>query len=134
MSEFVKVDEELGLVFGFAIVCKTGGKDYYDLHNDHIPEESMMRAATDFMLKSRMAGDMHERDQEDAPVAKGNVVFAFPLTTDVAKSLDINTDTTGLLIAMKPDDPEILGKFKSGVYTGFSIGGSYVENEDTFDE
>lgn len=134
MSEFVKVDEELGLVFGFAIICQKNGEDYYDLHNDHIPEDSMLKAATDFMLHSRMAGDMHERDSDDQAVAKGTVVFAFPLTSDVAKSLDIETETTGLLIAMKPSDPEILDKFKSGKYTGFSIGGSYGECEDSFDD
>lgn len=133
-TNFVKVDDGLGLVFGFAIICKKDGEDYYDLHDDHAPEESMLEAATDFMLKSRVAGDMHERDDEDNPVAAGNVVFAFPLTTDIAKSLNITTNTTGLLIAMKPDDPKVLEKFKSGEYTGFSIGGSYVENEDSYDD
>ena len=128
-ENFIKVDEELGLVFGFAIVCKIDGEDYYDLHGDHIPEESMLKAATDFMMHSRVAGDMHERDEQNAPVEKGSVVFAFPLTEEVAKSLNIATAQTGLLIAMKPSDPEVLDKFKSGKYTGFSIGGSYGETE-----
>ena len=129
MDEFVKVDEELGLVFGFAIVCKTGGEDYYDLHNDYIQEDSMLKAATDFMLHSRMAGDMHGRSGDD-PIPDGTVVFAYPLTTEVAKSLDIQTNQTGLLIDLKPSQ-EVLDKFKSGEYKGFSIGGSYIENEDT---
>lgn len=127
-ANFIKVDEELGLVFGFAIVCKQNGEDYYDLQNDHIPEESMLKAATDFMLSSRTAKEMH------VGKAKGSIAFAFPMTTEIAKSLNIQTDTTGLLIAMKPSDPSILEKFKSGEYTGFSIGGAYLVNEDSYDE
>lgn len=134
MASFVKVDEELGLVFGFAIVCNKDGEPYYDLHNDHIPEDSMLTAATDFMLKSRVAGEMHERDENRNPITKGTVVFCFPLTTEVAKSLNIKTQMTGLLIAMKPDDKAIVEKFKTGEYTGFSIGGAYVENEDSYDD
>jgi hypothetical protein len=133
-DNFVKVDDELGLVFGFAIVCNKSGEPYYDLHGDHIPEDSMLKAATDFMLHSRMAGEMHERDDHKQPVASGSVVFAFPLTSEIAKSLDIKTDQTGLLIAMRPDKKEILNKFKSGEYTGFSIGGAYIDTQEVADE
>jgi len=124
MVSFVKVDEELGLVFGFAIVCKDGGEDYFDLQGDHIPEPSMLKAATNFMLHSRNAKEMHQGS------VKGTVVFAFPLTSEVAKALGIVTPKTGLLIAMRPDNSEMLDKFKSGEYTGFSIGGKYVVNEE----
>lgn len=133
MAEFIKVDEELGLVFGFAIVCKQNGKEYFDLHGDHIPEDSMLKAATDFMLNSRIAGEMHGRDEDHKPVVKGSVVFAFPLTQEVAKALDIETKQTGLLIAMKPHSKDILDKYRSGEYTGFSIGGSYVTTVEVED-
>jgi len=132
-ADFIKVDSELGLVFGFAIVCKQNGNPYFDLHGDYIPEDSMLKAATDFMLKSRVAGEMHGK-KDGRPIAKGHVVFAFPLTEDVAKALDIQTKQTGLLIAMKPDSKEILDKFRNGEYTGFSIGGRYVTNEEASDE
>lgn len=114
--EVAKVDNKLGLVFGFAIVCKQDGKKYFDLQDHHIPEDAMLKSATDFMLNSRVSKDMH-RGSED-----GQVVFAFPLTTDIAKALDITTKKTGLLIAMKPSK-KVLAKFESGEYTGFSIGG-----------
>lgn len=132
-AEVLKVSDELGLVFGFAIVCKQDGEEYFDIQGDHIPEESMLKASTDFMLNSRMAGHMHERDDDGNPVPNGQVVFAFPLTTEVAKALEIETKKTGLLIAMKPDSEEILEKYRSGEYTGFSIGGSYVETEEVED-
>lgn len=119
--QLAKVDAELGIVFGFAIVCKIDGEDYYDLQGDHIPESAMLEATADFMKSERVMLDMHDGE------SKGQVVFAFPLTTDIAKALGIETKTTGLIIGMKPDDSEILGKFASGEYSGFSIGGSYIE-------
>lgn len=133
MSEFLKVDEELGLVFGFAIVCKNDGEDYFDLHGHNIPEYAMLKAATDFMLNSRMAVDMHERDADKNPIADGTVVFAYPLTSEVAKALNIQTEQTGLLIAMK-SSPEVLAKFKDGTYTGFSIGGKFVTTVEVEDD
>jgi hypothetical protein len=75
------------------------------------------------MENSRIAKEMHQGEP------KGSVVFAFPLTTDIAKSLGITTERTGLLIAMKPT-AAVLEKFRDGTYTGFSIGGAYGEMEE----
>jgi Putative phage serine protease XkdF len=118
-----KVDEGHGLVFGYAIVCKKDGQDYYDLQDDHIPEDAMLDAAVGFMAGERTAKEMHDGD------AIGSIVFAMPLTTDIAKAFGIETRTTGLMIAMKPSDPAVLAKFKDGTYTGFSMGGSRVTDE-----
>jgi len=130
--DVIKVDSNLGLVFGWAIVCKRDGEDYYDLNRDssgervpeHIPEQSMLEASSDFMENSRLAKEMHVGD------GKGSIVFAFPLTTDIAKAMGINTRTTGLMIAMKPSTPELLSKYENGVYKGFSIGGKKLNFED----
>ena len=119
----IKIDESLGLVFGFAIVCKQLDKDYYDLQDDHIPEDAMLKASLDFMLNSRVAKEMHTGDEA------GAVVFAFPLTTDIAAALEITTKQTGLLIAMRPA-AGMLAKFKSGEFTGFSIGGRRLLDEE----
>lgn len=114
--DIVKTDSELGLVFGFAMVCSKNGEPYIDSQDDFIPERAMLNASLKFMGSTpRTSGDMHNK-------ADGKVVFAFPLTAEIAKALDIETQTTGLLIAMKPS-AEVLNKFKSGEYTGFSIGG-----------
>ena len=116
--EVAKVDAALGLVFGYAIICKLAdGSDYYDLQDDHIPEDVMLKGACDFMESDRIMKDMHQ----GGPA--GQIVFAFPMTTDIAKALGITVEKTGLLVAMKPANPAILGKFQSGEYTGFSIGG-----------
>ena len=141
-GKIAKVDKELGLVFGYAIVCSEGGEPYFDLQGDHIPEDAMLKAVLDFMEHSRVAGDMHGVDFDgkgqiqgvDDPEIKqaGTIVFEWPLTSDVAKALDIETSTTGLLIAVKPG-PDLLAKFKSGEYTGFSIGGSRITDEAVTD-
>lgn len=124
------IDEGHGLIFGWAIVSKQDGQDYFDLQGDCIPESTMLAASTEFMQSKRIAGDMHERDAAGEPVEKGAVVFAFPLTTEIAKAMGIVTKTTGLMIAMKPSDPAILAKFKSGEYSGFSIGGKRIQDKE----
>lgn len=121
-AQVLKVDVDLGLVFGFAIVCKVDGEDYEDLQGDTIPEDSMLEAAADFMQHSRVSKEMHSGDQD------GTVVFAFPLTTDIAKALGIQTEKTGLIVALKPS-PDVLEKFRDGTYTGFSIGGQRLLDE-----
>lgn len=122
-ANVVKVDKSLGLIFGWAIVCKVDGEDYFDLQDDHIPEDSMLKATTEFMIESRKNKDMHSGG------FKGTVVFAFPLTTDIAKAMGIASKNTGLMIAAKPDDPAILDKYASGDYQGFSIGGQRLEDK-----
>lgn len=125
-----KVDEGLGLVFGFAIVCKVNGEDYYDLNIDpsgervpeHIPEDAMTKAALDLSGKGAPGNEMHKGPD------RGHFPFMFPLTTDIAKSLGIQTEKTGLLVAYKPP-ADVLAKFRDGTYTGFSIEGGRVKSE-----
>lgn len=134
-TRIAKIDENLGLVFGWAIVCKIGGEDYYDLNVDrntgervpeHIPEDAMLKAASDFMSNSRAGNEMH------AGPATGTYVFAFPLTTDISKAMGIDTHKTGLMVAYKPS-AEVLKKYVDGTYKGFSIEGSKLEIEEIED-
>lgn len=117
------VDEEFGLIIGYAMVCKEQDRAYVDLQNEHIPEASMFKASVRFMKGARRAKLMH--DTED-----GTVVFAFPMTTEIAKALEIKPMRTGLIVAIAPDDPATLAKAKSGELTGFSIGGRYVRTTE----
>lgn len=140
-ASFVKVEETLGLILGYAIVCKVNGENYFDLGElqddgsrirDHITEDAMFKASTDFMLNSRTACVMHARDGSGDIVKKGDVVFCWPMTTEIAKSLGITVEKTGLLVAVKPSDPEDLAKARRGEYRGFSIGGSRVASAEEF--
>jgi hypothetical protein len=117
-ADVCKVDDKLGLVFGYAMVCKVDDEPYFDVQGHHIPEDTMLRVLSKFMQSDRViAKEMHSGD----PV--GTYVFAFPMTDEIAKSLDITVKRTGALVAMKPYNPQILDKFAFGELTGFSIGG-----------
>ena len=120
--DIVKVDKALGILFGYAIVCQEDGTDYYDLQGDHIPEEAMMEAAVNFM-------DGRNYFYENHIWGVGKVIFAWPMTSELAEAMDITVKRTGLLVGVKPDHYDIIDKFRDGIYTGFSIGGM-VNAED----
>jgi hypothetical protein len=129
-------NEELGLVFGWAIVCKEDGAAYYDLNIDwegefagqrvpeHITEPCMLKGAFDFaMTPDRPGNEMH------AGPETGSFAFLWPLTGEIAKAMGITCKRTGLMVAYKPE-PAVLAKFKSGEYTGFSIEGFRGHSEE----
>lgn len=128
VAQVAKVDSELGIVFGYAIICTKNGEKYFDTQGDHIPESSMLKAVAKYADGPRLAKDMHEGE------SIGTVIFTFPLTSDIAKALEIDVAKTGLIIGMKPQDDAVLAKYKSGEYTGFSIGGYRVLDEDLDEE
>jgi len=128
-SKILKVSSQLGLIFGFAAICKVDGEQFVDSDNEYYTEESMLADTTEFAKSKRVACTMHARDENGQPVQDGGVIHTFPLTTEIAKALDIQTRITGLLIALAPDDPATLEKAKNGEFTGFSIGGGIIEAE-----
>ena len=132
-AEVLKVDDELGIVFGWGIICKNGDKDYFDTQGDHIPEDAMLKATTEFMADVRTAGDMHARDDNGEAVHKGIIVHSMPLTADLAKAFGIEAEKTGWLIGMRPET-DMLEKFRDGTYTGFSIGGFRGDDEIVEDD
>ena len=121
-------DGELGLIFGWAIISTENGKPYYDTQGDYIPDDSMLRAAAEFMESKRTMKVMHNGKKV------GTVVFAWPVTQEIAQAMGLKTKCTGLMVAVKPDSPRVLERFKNKQYTGFSIGGNRLEDEDVEDE
>lgn len=116
-----KVDDELGIVIGYAIVCQRKAadgrwEDYYDLQGDHIPFGEVIKAAADFMKNSRVAKEMHTGGQ------RGETVFAIPVDESIAKSLGWTVQQTGLVIGVALD-ADLIAKYKSGELTEFSLGG-----------
>lgn len=113
-----KVDEELGLIFCWAFTSKIDGVPYEDLHGDVISEEEIVKVAAEFMQAGGAVDEMHDG------VQTGTTVFAMPWTPEIAKAfLGIDTDTTGLMVAIKPAD-DVFAKFKDGSYTAVSIDGT----------
>lgn len=123
-ASVTEVDAGLGLVFGWAMVCTEKGEDHFDSQGDHIPEDVMVEATSDFMENSRIAKDMHSTADPH-----GTIVHSFPLTKDIAEAMGITTEKTGWMVAMKPS-AEILKKYEDGTYTGFSIGGQCAFQEE----
>lgn len=123
-----KVDAELGIVFGWAVISKIRGEPYFDTQGDHIPEDAMLHAFAEYMQNSRIAGNMHRYAGNDARSVEriGEVIFGFPLTSDIAKVMGITSPTTGFMIGMRVTRKDVLDKFKDGTYTGFSIGGRRI--------
>lgn len=125
-DHFVKaegIDKKHGLVFGWAMVCKEDGVDYWDVQENHIPEDSMLEALTDFAEGARVAKEMHTGEPQ------AQYLFLFPLTADIAKAFGITTKRTGAIIGYKPP-PDVLARFESGELSGFSIGGRHINLED----
>jgi len=121
-GKVAKVDSKLGLVFGFGAVSMEKGARYFDAHDEHVSEAELLKGALNFVEHWQIAGEEH-RDGASGEVEKrGTVPFVFPLLTDVAKALGIESETHGILVALKPD-AEMMAKFESGELTGFSMGG-----------
>ena len=121
-SQVCKVDDQLGLVLGWGIICKQDGAEYVDVQADSCSESAMLEAALDFMRVSRKAKEMHRGEK------RGEFIFAFPVTTEIAKAFGFETKTTGLMLGLLPDQ-DMLAKFRAGELTGFSLGGACLEAE-----
>lgn len=118
--EIVKVDKRLGIAVGWALITATddgaGFQPYYDLHNEHCPDDVAEAAFAKFAEGERTLLFDHSGK------ARGRCLWIFPLTAEIAKSLNITTKTTGVLIGVKPDDPSTLDRFGVDLH-GFSVGG-----------
>jgi len=127
---FAKVNKRLGVIFGWAIISKIDGEAYVDTQKHHIPEDSMLEKALDYMMRSRKGGEMHRKkkaaDGSKEVEKRGTVPFCFPLTDEIAKAYKIQCRVSGLMIGWLPHEDcreEIVEKFESGEYNGFSVGG-----------
>jgi hypothetical protein len=130
-SKILKIDEGEGIVYGWAVVSKINGEDYYDRNIDHagqhagkrvpenIPESSLAKCALGFVDAGAPGNEMH------AGPDRGDFPFVMPMTTELFKGLFglDNPPKTGLVVGHRPP-PDVLQKFKTGEYTGFSIEGA----------
>lgn len=125
----VKVEkvDDIGVVFGWAIISTIDGEPYFDLQGDHIPDDAILKAAVDFVKSGAIGKTMH------AGVASGKVLFVMPVSKDLHKGFGQECKTTGLQIGFMPDSAEDVQKFRDGTYTGFSIGGQRGEDEEVTD-
>lgn len=135
VNEVLSIDEEHGIVVGWAIVCTKDGQPYYDLNVDRdgplkgekVPEHITKSAVIKALIDAAEVGVMSGNEMHEGPET-GHFVGMFFMDSDIAKALGMTTTTEGLLVQYKPE-PAVLEKFKNGTYTGFSIEGARVEFE-----
>lgn len=119
--EILRCDEGLGIVYGWGAVFTKDGAEYFDTQGDAIDPGGAEEAALEFVKAGALAGEMHEWKA-------GTVPFVMPIGPDQREAFGIQTDITGLAIGMRPS-PDVYAKFRSGEYTGFSIGGTRISEE-----
>lgn len=141
VNEVINVDEEHGLVCGWAIVCKILNadgvwEDYFDLNVDaegvhkgkRVPENVTESACIKGMIDAAQVGVMPGNEEHAGPDT-GIYAGMFVMTDAIAKAMGMTTVKTGLMVQYYPT-PEVLAKFKDGTYTGFSIEGIRVEHHE----
>lgn len=118
-ARLVKTADELGLAFFWAFTStNTDGTDHFDLHGDAVQADNdMIKAAAEFMEKGGAVDEMHDSDPDG-----GRVVFAMPMTPDIASAFGVTTKTSGLMIAIRPS-ADAMAKLKDGTYRAVSIAG-----------
>jgi len=122
-SGFLKTDEDLRLVLGWASVATVNGVDIVDSQDDIISGRELTKAGMNFMSASRQGGLMHFRNENGDVIKAGEVVFAMPLTADIKKVFGIDIPEEGLAIGVRIDDDEVWKLVKDGTLGAFSIGG-----------
>ena len=111
IGKVAKADKQL--VFGWASVA-----DIKDLQGDVIEPEALEEAAYNFVMNSRVGGEMHE--------VKGvaTLVESFFITEEKAQALGIDEGWLNhWWVGFKVLDADVWAKIKSGEYKMFSIAG-----------
>lgn len=109
-------------VFGWlSMALDERGQPVVDHEGDVIPAEELEQAAYDFVIYSRVAGEMHEK------LGIGRLIESMVFTTEKTKALGIPEGTlpmSGWWVGFKIDDPDVWEKIETGEYSAFSIGGT----------
>ena len=116
VAPILKADPDAKVIWGWAYVCMDKGERSMDHSGEWIAPETLVKATTNFMLKSRTAKVNHDGTKE------GDIVGSLPVTKDLAEALGIQSEREGWIIGVVASD-ETLKRVQSGELTSFSIGG-----------
>ncbi|MDE2472290.1 MAG: hypothetical protein KGL35_27045 [Bradyrhizobium sp.] len=118
-----KADPDKQMVFGWASVVEKDGVAIIDKQGDVIPVPELEAAAYDFVLNSRVQGDMH--------VSKGvgRLVESMVFTREKQALLKIDLGMVGWWTGFRVDDPGLWAACRAGERPEFSIGGAAVPVE-----
>lgn len=121
--EITKVNEELGVIYGWASVTTVEGELVVDSHGDTIDTIEIVKAAHEFVSEARAAKIMHKG--EDV----GEIVESLVFSEDIQKALGIDLGFEGWFIGMRVPDVDIRKQVMNGELPMFSIGGM-AESEE----
>lgn len=113
-----KVDPEQRLVFGWFSVVEEAGEPVVDREGDVILPEELEKAAYDFVLKARIAGEVHMRK------GVGDLVESIMFTKEKQEALGIDLGLVGWWGGFKVSDDAVWKAVQEGDYVMFSIGGT----------
>lgn len=113
------------LVVGWASIVRQNGQDVIDEQGDIIPPEVLEKAAIDFSLYVRKAGEQHQRLE-----GIGRLVWSLVTTDEMVKALfpaaHAGAIPVGWIVGFKIDDENTWAKVQNGELSAFSIGGTGV--------
>jgi hypothetical protein len=125
-----KVDTDKRQVFGWASIAELDGMPVIDRQGDVIMIEELEKAAYDYVLDSRVGGEMHQKitdggvSKASKPKQIGRMIESFVFTPEKIEKMGLPDSTpTGWWIGFKVDDDKVWSKVKKGQYAGFSIHG-----------
>lgn len=116
VSPIIKADMDAKVIWGWAYVSTEKGEKAIDHSGEWVSPDTLVKASTNFMLKSRTAKVNHQGAKE------GDIVGSLPITKELAEALGIQSDREGWIIGVVAND-ETLKKVQDGTLTSFSIGG-----------
>jgi len=127
-GEFSKTDTDKRQVFGWASVVEIAGVPVLDKQGDIIAPDDLETAAYTYVRKSRIGGDMHERDRSDTdtgiPLATSDMIESFVVTPEKIAKMGLPADTpVGWWVGYQVHDENAWKAIKDGRRTGFSIHG-----------
>lgn len=132
--DVAKIDPDQRLVFGWASIVERGGEPVVDKQGDIIEPEEMEKAAYNFVLDARVAGDHHERVGVGRLVE--SVFFDTAKTEAMKTSLtdrnidnQIEIEAVGWWVGFHIDDDQVWKDIKDEKSVAFSIGGRATVEE-----
>ncbi len=118
LMEIKKIDEDERLVFGWFSVVEKEGELIEDSQGDYIEPEQLEKAAYNYVLDARIAGDSHIKK------GVGRLVESIVFTKEKQEALGVDIGCIGWWGGFHIDDDEVWNKIRKGEYPMFSIGGT----------
>lgn len=127
--KITKTNDEQQLIFGWANITKSGDKLVADADDDVIKSDTLEKAAYEYILKSRNAGEMHLVTE-----GVGQIVETLFCNVEKCQAMEITyPGFDGWWIGFKLNK-EAYEKVKKGQYRSLSIGGKATRKEIKEDE